>query len=261
MTTGLSEGGLIDLKPTVAAPDDAESLNPNVRRVAIGLAFLVFGVPILLAGFVVATDPYYLYGAPSWHGFNLVRPIYEPYVVSVKPYQIWRMRPQAVVLGGSSPEVGIDPRHPGWERPKCSIFPFHRAQATSPRCHFCTPRSSARARRSRASTSLPSTSTSHWERRLTSGASCQAPMPILQDIWTRRCPPTQCRRRSGSRQNQAGTKSFTSLSTKTLRLPSRARNSRAAASTMNSRVAPSVATAMLCPTTGTSSDIWKPIRM
>ena len=117
------------MKSKVAAPVGAGSVNPNVRRVAIGLGCLVFGTPLLLAGFILAVDPYYLFGAPGWRGFNLVRPVYEPYAVAVKPYQVWRMRPQAVVLGGSSPEVGIDPRHPGWGT--ASVFNFSLPSSTS----------------------------------------------------------------------------------------------------------------------------------
>jgi len=107
----------------------ADSINPNVRRVAIGLVVLICGAPLLLAGFIVATDPYYLFGMPGWRGFNLVRPIYDPYALAVKPYQVWRMRPQAVVLGASSPEVGIDPRHPGWGAAR--VFNFSIPSSTS----------------------------------------------------------------------------------------------------------------------------------
>jgi len=112
-----------------ATPVDADSVNPNVRRAAMGLVFLSFGFPILVAGFFVAIDPYYLFGAPSWRGFNLVRPTYEPYAMAAKPYQVWRMRPEAVVLGASSPEVGIDPRHPGWG--EVTVFNFALPSSTS----------------------------------------------------------------------------------------------------------------------------------
>jgi hypothetical protein len=83
------------------------------------LYVLVFGlclaVPALLVmAFVVAVDPYYVFGSPSWQGFNAVRPYYEDHVVLAKPYQVRRLRPQAVSLGSSRAEVGIDPRHPGW---------------------------------------------------------------------------------------------------------------------------------------------------
>src|SRR5581483_1814639 len=79
-------------------------------------------LPLSVVGLLIAVDPYYVFGSPSLHGFNAVRPYYEPYVVVAKPYQVWRMRPEAVVLGASSPEVGIDPRHPGWGTKK--VFNF-----------------------------------------------------------------------------------------------------------------------------------------
>jgi hypothetical protein len=93
------------------------------------LGFVVFVVPLLIVGFSVAVDPYYLFGMPSWRGFNLVRPYYEPYAVAAKPHQVWRMRPKAVVLGASSPEVGIDPHHPGWET--ANVFNFSIPASTS----------------------------------------------------------------------------------------------------------------------------------
>jgi hypothetical protein len=110
------------LSSTIATVPVNSSTNPNVRRVALALGFAIFIVPLLIAGFFVAVDPYYLFGMPSWRGFNLVRPYYEPHVLTAKPYQIWRRRPQAVVLGASSPEVGIDPHHPGWKT--ADVFNF-----------------------------------------------------------------------------------------------------------------------------------------
>jgi hypothetical protein len=44
----------------------------------------------------------------------MVRPYYEgAHVDSVKPCQVWRLRPEAIALGSSRVEVGIDPRHSG----------------------------------------------------------------------------------------------------------------------------------------------------
>src|ERR1044072_4653240 len=40
--------------------------------------------PVLLAAFVIAVDPYYLFGSPDWPGFNAVRPFYELHVDAVK---------------------------------------------------------------------------------------------------------------------------------------------------------------------------------
>ena len=68
----------------------------------------------LLAAFVIAVDPYYVFGSPKWRGFNAVRPYYEPHVLVAKPYQVRRQQPSAVALGSSRVEVGIDPRHGGW---------------------------------------------------------------------------------------------------------------------------------------------------
>ena len=70
--------------------------------------------PAAFAAFTIAIDPYFVWGSPSWPGINAVRPAYEPQVVMAKPYQVARLRPNAVSLGSSRVEVGIDPRHKGW---------------------------------------------------------------------------------------------------------------------------------------------------
>jgi hypothetical protein len=72
-------------------------------------------LPLLaLAACVIAVDPYYVFGSPTWTGFNKVRPFYERQVLVAKPYQVRRLRPSAVALGSSRVEVGIDPHHGGW---------------------------------------------------------------------------------------------------------------------------------------------------
>ena len=97
-------------------PCGTEASRPQTdyRRFAFAvLAFLLLP-PAALAGFTIAVDPYYVWGAPSWPGINVVRPAYEAKVVVAKPYQVARLRPSAVSLGSSRVEVGIDPRHKGW---------------------------------------------------------------------------------------------------------------------------------------------------
>jgi hypothetical protein len=84
------------------------------RRSVLTLLLVIALVPLLAAGFVAAVDPYYILGSPSLRGFNLVRPYYEPRVLIAKPYQVRRQRPEAVALGSSRVEVGMDPRHLGW---------------------------------------------------------------------------------------------------------------------------------------------------
>ena len=98
----------------VAASDRHTRATSDFRRFALVLVAFLALPPLLLAAFVIAVDPYYVFGSPSWQGFNDVRPYYEPHVLTAKPYQMWRQRPAAVALGSSRVEVGIDPRHPGW---------------------------------------------------------------------------------------------------------------------------------------------------
>lgn len=97
-------------------PFGTEATRPQTgyRRFAFAvLAFLLIP-PAAFAGFILAVDPYFIWGSPSWPGINVVRPTYEPKVIVAKPYQVARLHPSAVSLGSSRVEVGIDPRHRGW---------------------------------------------------------------------------------------------------------------------------------------------------
>ena len=77
------------MNSTVATPTDRDfPTNPNIRRAALALGVSIVLFPLLTAGFFIAADPYYVFGSPSWRGFNAVRPYYEPYVVVAKPYQL-----------------------------------------------------------------------------------------------------------------------------------------------------------------------------
>ena len=86
----------------------------SFRRFVLALAGFTVLPPLLIAAFIVAVDPAYIFGSPSLPHVNAVRPYYEGRVLVAKPYQVWRQRPSAVSLGSSRVEVGIDPRHPGW---------------------------------------------------------------------------------------------------------------------------------------------------
>ena len=106
----------------IAASHHDERTSATFRNFALALAVFVALPPLLLAAFVIAVDPYYVFGSPSLRGFNSVRPYYEPRVLTAKPYQVRRQRPSAVALGSSRVEVGIDPRHPGWTN--TNVFNF-----------------------------------------------------------------------------------------------------------------------------------------
>jgi hypothetical protein len=95
----------------------------------IGLFAFMLVPPLLVVAVVVAVDPYYLVGSPSWRGLNVIRPFYELHVIDVKPYQVRRIKPDAVSLGSSVAEVGLDPRHPGWGDRR--VFNFGLPSATS----------------------------------------------------------------------------------------------------------------------------------
>src|SRR5262245_49145076 len=98
----------------MTAAERAKLEPPVARRYAGILAAALLSAPLVVAGFVVVVDPYYVFGSPDWRGVNAVRPLYEPNVILAKPYQVERLRPAAVALGSSRVEVGLDPRHPGW---------------------------------------------------------------------------------------------------------------------------------------------------
>src|SRR5262245_58485394 len=111
----------LDLAIAVAA-DRSSRAPSDFRRFTLALAALATLPPLLLAAFVVAVDPYYMFGSPSLPGVNAVRPYYEPHLLVAKPYQVWSRRPSAVALGSSRVEVGIDPRHDGWT--SSNVFNF-----------------------------------------------------------------------------------------------------------------------------------------
>lgn len=98
---------------SVADADLARRSAQYSRFVGI-LAVILVTPSILAAALVLLVDPYYVAGSPDIAGLNAVRPLYEGQVLAAKPYQVRRLKPQAVALGSSRVEVGIDPRHPGW---------------------------------------------------------------------------------------------------------------------------------------------------
>jgi hypothetical protein len=114
---------------TSKAADHASPTGSSFRRFAVGLMIFVAVPPLLLASLVVLVDPYYAFGSPNFSGINTVRPLYEDHVLVAKPYQVRRTKPDAIILGSSRAEVGLDPRHPGWAGKK--VFNFGLPSATS----------------------------------------------------------------------------------------------------------------------------------
>ena len=115
--------------PQIAFLSGVAGARGSFRRYVFILILSVFVPMLAVAGFVIGIDPYYVFGAPSWKGVNAVRPFYEPHVIIAKPYQMRRLRPDAVALGSSRAEAGIDPRHPAWGT--SSVFNFAMPSSTS----------------------------------------------------------------------------------------------------------------------------------
>jgi hypothetical protein len=102
-----------------AAPASGDSTlfsssSAGFARSVTRLLSVPLALVLLLAGFIAAVDPYWLFGSPSISGFNESRPYYETSVVQAKPYQLLRVRPKVIALGSSRAEVGLSPEHPGW---------------------------------------------------------------------------------------------------------------------------------------------------
>jgi hypothetical protein len=114
----------------IAGPSDPRAPgSADFRRFVTGLAKFAVIPPLLLVTLVVAVDPYYVFGSPDMPRINAVRPRYDSHVPVAKPYQVQRISPDAVILGSSRAEVGLDPRHPGWAGK--SVFNFGLPSASS----------------------------------------------------------------------------------------------------------------------------------
>ena len=114
---------------TSKAADPESPIGSSFRRFTVGLLGFVALPPLALSALIVLVDPYYVFGTPDIPGINVVRPRYENHDPAVKPYQVRRIKPDAVILGSSRAEVALDPQHPGWNGK--TVFNFGLPSATS----------------------------------------------------------------------------------------------------------------------------------
>jgi len=81
------------------------------------LKTLAFSTPMILL-VVVATnflvDPYGIYDFINIEKFNANKPSMQSHLRMSKAYQVRNQQPQAIVLGTSRAEFGLDPDHPGF---------------------------------------------------------------------------------------------------------------------------------------------------
>ena len=114
---------------TSKAVDPLSPTGSSFRRFTVAFIGFVAIPPLALSALIVLVDPYYVFGTPDIPGINVVRPRYENHVPAVKPYQVRRIKPDAIILGSSRAEVALDPQHPGWNGK--NVFNFGLPSATS----------------------------------------------------------------------------------------------------------------------------------
>ncbi|KFI07537.1 hypothetical protein [Massilia sp. BSC265] len=73
---------------------------------------IVAAASLLVMLFVAIVDPYRLFGLVDAEGFNRTKPLPEQYREQIKLAQAKALRPNALLLGNSRIEVGLDPASP-----------------------------------------------------------------------------------------------------------------------------------------------------
>jgi len=89
-----------------------EDNNPKGFIVSLLACFFLAASAIPLANIVV--DPFFRFDLMAIEGFNAQKTQFASQARLAKPGVVCRLQPGSVILGTSRAEVGIDPRHPGW---------------------------------------------------------------------------------------------------------------------------------------------------
>ncbi len=84
---------------------------PFFRRFAVWLLVGVVGTLGLVGLFNRIVDPFWYYRDLSIDGFNAVKTKFRRFERHVKPATVASEKPQAIVLGSSFAEIGLDPRN------------------------------------------------------------------------------------------------------------------------------------------------------
>lgn len=69
---------------------------------------------VISLNFIV--DPYGIYGANEYKNFNYYKPLLFKNSRATKPIIIDRLKPEAVIFGASTSEMGFDPNHSGFKK-------------------------------------------------------------------------------------------------------------------------------------------------
>ena len=68
-----------------------------------------------VSGFNALVDPYGMLGSPLYQGFNVVKPEQGRDEPAYKIHRVTQIRPRGLILGASNSDIGLDPRHKGWD--------------------------------------------------------------------------------------------------------------------------------------------------
>jgi len=60
-------------------------------------------------------NPYGIYNSPEIDGLNKRKPLFAGQLRLAKAWTIYKRKPDAIILGSSRSECGLDPNHPGWK--------------------------------------------------------------------------------------------------------------------------------------------------
>jgi hypothetical protein len=118
----------------------------RAKRYTLGLLLGVAGLLALAAAVNRLVDPFWYYRGPEIAGFNAVKPRFARFERHVKPQLLARERPQAIVLGSSFAEIGLDANDPALTaggRLKAYNFAFAGAGWMLVQCHLSYARSVA----------------------------------------------------------------------------------------------------------------------
>lgn len=92
-------------------------MTPSQRVFTAYLRIISVGTVVLLSLVILLNylvDPYSIFNSPQWSGINANKPELFEHLRLTKAYAIERLKPDALLLGSSRTEHGLDPEHPAF---------------------------------------------------------------------------------------------------------------------------------------------------
>ena len=76
---------------------------------------VALGVSLLVALTNTIIDPFGIYGSTALPGVNAYKPAMQNRVRLVKAFDVWHIKPRALILGTSRSHLAVRTTHPGWD--------------------------------------------------------------------------------------------------------------------------------------------------